>query len=202
MIVNISSLLAFTMEIEFIVCIYAAILIARIYACHRINQKREVNIIVLALYTAFVISVAFFPISFTLYVPPAFLPSNVNWQPFVQIIYKFEQLSGGILPMNQRIGNLALYLLGNFFILFPIGFIAPQVSKKLRRPILFFAVMLLVSIIIEVLQFLESSVGIVSDKGANFDDMMLKLIGAVLGYGLLIYLKKRLGVKETAKAKA
>lgn len=192
--------MAFAMEIEFIVCIYAAILIARIYACHRISPKREANIIVLTLYSAFVISAAFFPISFSMYGPVNFIAANINWQPFTQIIYKFEQLSGGILPMNQRIADLTLYLLGNLFILFPIGFLAPQISKKMRRPVLFFSLMLFISVIIEVLQFIESSFGITATKGANFDDMMLKLIGALLGCGLLLHLKKRLGVKVTAKA--
>lgn len=190
------------MEIEFIVCIYAAILIARIYACHRINPKREVNTVILVLYTAFVIAAAFFPVSFTLYVATNFVPSNINWQPFTQILYKFEQLSDGILPMNQRIGNLALYLLGNLFILFPIGFLAPQISKKMRRPVLFFSVNLVFSIVIEAVQFFESSFGIVADKGANFDDMILKVFGAALGYGLLLHLKKRLGIKETSKVKS
>lgn len=179
-------------------CLYIALTVAKIYCRGKVLLRRELNIIVLIIYSVFIAAVSFFPLYFYIVYSgsPEFHMSNVNLIPLSTFIYNIENLAGNTPKGTNALQGFITFFFGNLFLLFPMGLLLPQISKKCSHLSYFFFLMFDISLIKEIIQFFETSYGYAPGKGANTDDLILNVIGAVLGFLLLRFLKKRFNFSE------
>lgn len=103
---------------------------------------------------------------------------------------EFNYLSNNFIPLNGIIDMLrseTIYVivrnvLGNIILTMPLGFLLPFISKKMDRFKLILISGFLFSLGIESVQFLLSSFLGFTYKITDVDDMILNVIGAVIGY--------------------
>ena len=69
---------------------------------------------------------------------------------------------------------------GNLALLFPLGLFGPVVLERLRSPRRFFLTALALSMAVEVIQLLETSIG--GMRTADIDDVILNVLGACAGF--------------------
>ncbi|GAE35728.1 VanZ family protein [Halalkalibacter akibai] len=106
---------------------------------------------------------------------------NYNLIPF-RSIYRIAVFSPTINdPLRILVGNVILFM--------PLGFLLPTVWKKARRFSFILLAGFLLSLLIEVSQFLFTH------RVANVDDVILNTLGAMIGYlifSCVFWLKKRI----------
>jgi glycopeptide antibiotics resistance protein len=96
---------------------------------------------------------------------------NYNVIPF-RSIYR-------IAVFSPTIADPIRILLGNIVLFFPLGFLLPSIWPKVRRFTLVFCISFIVSLLIELSQFLFTH------RVANVDDVILNTLGGLIG--LLVF---------------
>lgn len=100
----------------------------------------------------------------------------VNMIPFKTITSFFEKMSNNAINTNIVVINL----LSNMLMFIPMGMALPVLQEKkfdkLWKIIVFVAILVLIIEIIQFITFLGS---------ADIDDLILNVIGAILGYGMI-----------------
>lgn len=92
----------------------------------------------------------------------------------------------------ERLKLFSAFLFGNLLLFMPLGFLLPQISKKFNNYRLTAIVIFLIAFIKETLQFIESSYGAVLNRNANTDDLILNVIGGIIGTYIVKQLKNKL----------
>lgn len=92
---------------------------------------------------------------------------------------------------------MAVNILGNLAVFAPLGFLLPSLRGQARRTSLTHAALAGggVSLAIELLQYLEGR------RVADVDDVILNLVGAVLGYGLFRAAVRIAGLRSVGRAR-
>lgn len=154
------------------------------------NWWKELIRFLFTVYICMVVSVTLFPL-------PIGFPSNVehiNWSvniiPFASIIKDIGRIGsaygGDVLFM---IGLIVRNVGGNILLLMPLGFLAPIIWDKYKKVCNTILLGLVVSVSIELLQFIES---LVSGWGriTDIDDVICNVLGSIFGYCIYkIFLK-------------
>ncbi|WP_096274425.1 VanZ family protein [Paucisalibacillus globulus] len=167
-----------------------------------INWTREIIYFLFVLYMSMVISVTLFPLPLGQFYTVESIFRNVNVIPFKSIVMDISQIGiaygGDTLFM---IGLIARNVLGNILLLLPFGFLAPILWGKLRSLRYTLLAGFIISLGIESLQLLESSLGTVG-RITDIDDLICNVIGTALGFYLykgFIYLICKLNIKILQK---
>ncbi|SFB04815.1 MULTISPECIES: VanZ family protein [unclassified Bacillus (in: firmicutes)] len=156
---------------------------------------KEVIHFLFVLYICLLISVTLFPfpIGFQSNIENVFRSLNVI--PLKTIINDISQIGiaydGDVLFM---LGLIARNVGGNILLLMPLGFLAPILWNKFKYYKNTVLLGFIVSISIEVLQFLESLIAGERGRVTDIDDVICNVLGALLGY--LIYISARPIVKR------
>jgi len=107
---------------------------------------------------------------------------GINYIPFRSIAYDVGHIGTGSFSVGFQIKLLIMNVLGNFILLIPIGFLTPILWKKVNSLKNIVLVGFVVSLSIELLQLLENFLNIGHFRVIDVDDLILNLLGAVLGY--------------------
>ncbi len=100
-------------------------------------------------------------------------------------IIPFKTIIGYITSFSTNGGTAVKNILGNFLLFLPMGIYLPYLFKKVSNYKRFLVVMFIILFAIEVLQF-------VLKRGAfDIDDLILNLLGAVIGFGLWKVINKK-----------
>ncbi|PEC22312.1 hypothetical protein COM96_09520 [Bacillus cereus] len=156
----------------------------------QMNWWKELIRFLFTVYICMVVSVTLFPL-------PIGFPSNVehiNWSvniiPFASILKDIGRIGGAydgdVLFM---IGLLVRNVGGNILLLMPLGFLAPIIWDKYKKVCNTILLGLVISVSIELLQFIES---LVSGWGriTDIDDVICNVLGSIFGYCIYkIFLK-------------
>lgn len=179
----------------FIILGVSCYLVIRIILINMKNKKqmnwwKELIRFLFTVYICMVVSVTLFPL-------PIGFPSNVehiNWSvniiPFASILKDIGRIGGAydgdVLFM---VGLLVRNVGGNILLLMPLGFLAPIIWDKYKKVCNTILLGLVISVSIELLQFIES---LVSGWGriTDIDDVICNVLGSIFGYCIYkIFLK-------------
>ncbi|MCR4648737.1 MAG: VanZ family protein [Lachnospiraceae bacterium] len=96
-----------------------------------------------------------------------------------------------ILDENRNNNTVPIVnLTGNLILLFPLGFIFPELFSKLKN---FFLYILACTGLLAVIEFVQ----LLTRRGSfDIDDFILNILGAVIGFVLFFFIKKALAVNE------
>lgn len=145
----------------------------------RFLVHREIFINILAVYFVSLIGITLFPISINWDgVTPKFYPM-VNLIPLVDIINYFPQTH---FSLAFKIKFLSKNLVGNLFLLVPIGILMPILWTRMRN---FWKTVIIgasISLIIELLQYVLAYLGFGWGRATDIDDLILNTLGVMIGY--------------------
>lgn len=100
----------------------------------------------------------------------------VNYIPFATIISFFERAEEGAISMNIVVRNMA----ANLLMFIPMGMALPVLfEKKINKLWKLILFMIVLVSVIEVLQFITFY------GSADIDDLILNVVSAVIGYGIV-----------------
>lgn len=102
-----------------------------------------------------------------------YVTASINLIPFATVLGLIREFPGQVI--RQLAGNTAMFV--------PLGFLLPAVFARLRKPLTLICAALAVSIGIEVVQLALRLMSL-SQRSFDIDDVMLNVIGALIGYGL------------------
>ena len=137
-----------------------------------VQPKREVILNIFFLYLLIVLYLTLNPFHFT---PPS-MKDNINLVPYVQILYQYTYKP----PIFW-----ILYTIGNVLLFIPFGFLFPSIYLKKFKMLVTITLAALCSLLIEITQYFFTV-----DRAADIDDLILNIIGAIVGYFLFLFFKK------------
>lgn len=137
-----------------------------------VEAKRELIINIFFMYLLTVLYVTLNPFHFT---PPS-INGNINLVPYVQLHYQYTYKP----PIFW-----ILYTLGNIMMFMPFGYLFPRIYQKRFRMLVTISIATLCSLLIEITQYFFTI-----DRAADIDDLLLNIIGAIVGYILFLFIRK------------
>lgn len=149
----------------------------------RIFWVREGAIFLLSVYLLLLIGVTLFPVF--IQVGEAFRESSIgiNLIPFKDIIHKIGNLGAGGFSVAFDIKMLLMNVGGNILLLLPLGILAPVLWKRFRSLKSCFILGVITSLSIEFLQLIEGLLKL-GFRAVDIDDLILNVLGIVIGYSL------------------
>lgn len=141
---------------------------------HKADKLRITAAFLLAVYTVFAVGMFFFPILYDTSMFKAAAPS-VNLIPLHSILEYFQHFSTET-AVKQVVGNVMVFL--------PIGFLIPILFAKFRHFAKLVLLSFLLSVSIEMIQYLISAATHTPNRAADIDDVILNLMGGMLGFCL------------------
>lgn len=200
---RISPLLFFFIGLSAAVCANIALYVVKASFSIRVSAPREALKWAFCVYLLLFAAFSFFPVQYEVVASgPVFSPAHVNLVPFLSIGRAFSVLTVPQFSPGFKLESIARGVLSDFFAFFPLGFLLPLVHKSFRRPATCVAFSLLLSLFVELVQFLESSFGLTADHATDIDNVLLGVAGAAAGYLALRALLVRLGLLAAEKADA
>ena len=171
--------------------------IKHIYYYHikqKISLKKEIITFGFIFYFGVVIALTILPLDF---MSSGRMP-EVNMVPF-------KTISEYLTVFKYREGSVSLQLFilnvfGNIILFIPLGFgLAYFLRKKniSHRFVVSISIIILFSLLIELLQFVEVLTGVVYMRSVDIDDVILNTIGGIIGYVICNCIIKK---KETSKS--
>lgn len=149
---------------------------------------------VFATYAVFAIDFALLPVDFGPGMREMYRVDWLYWQHSVNLI----PLRTVIAQLSADAASTAIsQILGNLALMFPFGVLAPAVFPQLRRLRSFLVSALCVAVGIELLQLLEK-VALIGRRSIDVDDVMLNVMGALLGVFVWNLAQSVLGDRERA----
>jgi glycopeptide antibiotics resistance protein len=168
-----------------------SILVCRKYRNNiQVHWQKEIIKFLFVVYISLVISVTLFPLPVGFHYEYDNLFRSINIIPLVTIINNFSQVGtaydGDVFFM---ISLIVRNVGGNILLLMPLGFLVPVIWNKAKD---FKEVTLIgfaVSIVIELLQLLESFGG-EWDRVTDIDDVICNVVGTIIGYLIYVLITK------------
>ncbi len=133
----------------------------------------------------------------TLMPSPDYKTYAVYLVPFSTILSYIRHATEGTLPLRTILYNMA----GNVLLLLPTGLLLPVIWPAFRKFCKCLLVCVLISVGIEVIQFLLTVTGLIS-RTTDIDDVILNTLGAAVGYGVYVVASiaySRLAAKRSVK---
>jgi len=100
-------------------------------------------------------------------------------------------VSLNLVPMRSLLGiasigaaQMSRQIVGNVVLFVPLGLLAPALSPRLRSARGVALLGLSVSLAVETAQFIQATVGFARLRAVDVDDVLLNVLGALVGYGL------------------
>ncbi|QAA32462.1 VanZ family protein [Clostridium manihotivorum] len=160
--------------------------ILRYKKCKKRNRKffniREFLIILLSIYIITVISVTLLPFrSWGAHSPEANL---------IPVFNTLKDMSN--IPQNMKVFMIKFWLVNilvNLLLLTPLAIIVPLVFKRFRSSKATVLLGFIVTLSIEVLQYLSAFIG--SARSFDIDDIILNTLGAAIGFYFYRFITKR-----------
>lgn len=151
----------------------------------RIDWKREAVLLLMYINLAVIIRFVFFPrglvdghIQPLVFDTAAMLPLRVNFVPLVHLLEY-----GSVRDMIWNVvGNAAMFV--------PNGIVLPIIYKRLKSFGRVIAASAFISLCIEILQLPFAS------RASDIDDILLNTLGAAVGYGIYVLVKRIRGLIE------
>jgi glycopeptide antibiotics resistance protein len=141
-----------------------------------LSLKRESVLFLFYVYIICVLLITMFPIPISQYKHLRLIP--VNFIPFVNTTQEFvKNLSSG---KNNMIEFALQNIIGNVILFIPLGILLPLISNKVHSLKKMIVIAFLFSLFIEFIQFISFQFGIY--RTADIDDIILNILGAVLGF--------------------
>lgn len=189
---RISPQLFFFIGLGLIVCLNAALYIAKSSGGIKISMKHEINKWIFSVYLLIIAALTLFPVQYTVTTyDPVFTPSRVNLVPFSAISKTFGVLDVAEFSFFFKVKAIAQNIGGGLILLMPFGFLLPQLRKKFHSPAICFALALAVSCAIETIRYVENSFGLAFNRTADIDDVILNAAGALIGFYCWRALRKK-----------
>ncbi|MBR1599414.1 MAG: VanZ family protein [Lachnospiraceae bacterium] len=93
----------------------------------------------------------------------------------------------------KEMGILLKNVIGNVILFVPFAFVLYLISGRILRRVQMFCVSIFLSVFIEFLQYIENITGLANftSRATDIDDIILNVVGAMLGYGLCVIYKKQ-----------
>jgi glycopeptide antibiotics resistance protein len=113
--------------------------------------------------------------------------SSVNLVPLINTLNQISAVDNGPF-VSFMLRFWAVNILGNLILLFPLGFLAPLVSKKYQKFKNVLLLTFLITLSIELFQILSPLIGI-GHRSFDIDDIILNTAGGILGF--TAYMKVR-----------
>lgn len=177
----------------FILGAIVIILISVIYYFVNLNKNNHLNLKQLLLKTLFaiyiigVISITILPI----YIPDIFAPESrvllFNIIPFHSISELILSAGEGGVYISIAFSNI----LGNLLIFVPLGFALPIIFKKINNLPKTLLIAFSISLLIEAIQFILTYLQLSSMRASDIDDVILNVLGALIGYVLFLIVCRR-----------
>jgi glycopeptide antibiotics resistance protein len=179
---QISPLLFFLIGLSPVVCASTAIYFFKKSRGIKISASREVLKWILTVYILFIGALALFPVHYVANSTPLYSPKQIYIMPFkiISLIFKFAANSQ--FPISVRLKTVIENLGGGLLLLFPLGFLLPFYGRFFRKfvPCLLFG--FVVSLFIEVAQFVETAYSLSYNRATGTDFVILNIIGLCFGY--------------------
>ena len=147
------------------------------------SLRHELRKLIFSAYLLFAASITLFPVQYTVGTSyPVFNPSQINLVPFKTICQTI-----GILGVSQfsplfKLGTLVKTIGGNLLLLLPLGFMLPHLYKMFRTLAPCLLAASIVSCVIEIIQFVETSYDFAFNRAMDIDDVLLNVMGALIGF--------------------
>jgi glycopeptide antibiotics resistance protein len=153
-----------------LIVVWGGFRISRIIFFGKTLISREVIVNLLFLYLCYVIYVTSFPMTYIFYS----FNRTVNLIPLVKSISMIQNA----ITLGVMVRDVVINLLGNLLLLVPLGFFLPVLSEKSRSAFKIIGLGFVVSLSIEMSQF------ILAVRIFDVDDILLNTLGALLGYSI------------------
>ncbi|WP_200272697.1 VanZ family protein [Clostridium yunnanense] len=176
-----------------IIPIYLFVLCIRIFLSKRsgkeISFKKELLRFIFTFYALAVVGVTLLPITIYVYGSPPTYDNyiSVNYVPFTDIAREISQMGQHNFSVAFQIKLMIRNVGGNFILLMPMGMLLPLLTSKVDSIKKSFILGLMVSLCIEILQFLENYSGLTFGRIVDIDDLILNSLGAAVGYCIYIF---------------
>lgn len=159
--------------------------IIRYKKAKKINAKflnrKEVLLIILSIYVMGLIAVALLPFS-----------SHGSIKPTANLVPVFNTVKDiSTIPANMKSFMIKFWIInifGNLFLLAPLAAIVPIIFKKFRNIKATVILCFLISVSIELLQYLSMFCG--NFRSVDIDDIILNTLGSIIGFGIYKLLKE------------
>lgn len=172
------------------ICLYAALLAAKTSAGMKISVRREVIKLIFIVYMLCVLSVTLFPVKYDVsLLGPVWSTARINIVPFLTIVQTFEVFGIERFSVFFKLKTVLLDIGGKLLLLFPLGFILPQMNKRFHKTAPCFFIILMVSCGIELIQFIEASFGLLTGHSPNIDDVLLNVSGGLCGFNFWLSMR-------------
>lgn len=159
-----------------IIPIYISMLIVGLKA--KISLSKHILFFIISCYITLVIAVTLFPLPISKEFIELMRVQTISANNFIPFNSINDLLS------NSSVSIILRNILGNIVLLLPFGFFLPCLSKKLNYIRRVFIGSLIFSMIIESSQFIISLILGYSYKVTDIDDLILNVIGGILGYAI------------------
>lgn len=143
---------------------------------NKISLKKHILVFILCLYIGGVIAVTLFPLPFQNEV----IEEGREMQYFHNNFIPFFSLVDIIKSRNLH--TIIRNILGNIILTIPLGILIPMIIRKMDSVKRIFILSLSFSIVIELTQFIISSILGYTYKITDVDDIFLNIIGVLIGY--------------------
>ncbi|CDZ24488.1 hypothetical protein CCDG5_1374 [[Clostridium] cellulosi] len=174
--------LFFLMGLSPVICIFLAIWIIKSSSGISILPKAELIKFAFIAYIMVICSLSFFPVAYdTSLDAPQYTPQNFNLVPFHTIVGVCSVFFAKEFSFYYKVSIFGYNIASNLFLFIPLGFLLPSVNKKFIKKSLTAIFSILFSCIIEAIQYAETSFGLAPGVGADIDDVILNLLGTLLG---------------------
>lgn len=163
------------------VCAYAAQLVVKSSAGKCIYPLREIKKWLFIVYISIVAALSFCPVSYDMSLEPVYTAQSVNLIPFKNFLLLIGVMCENGLSFARRLHIAGQNFLSGFFLFIPYGFMIPCLNKKFNKFSGIFLFSVLLSLLIETVQYAEKSFGFSGSVSVSVDDMLSEIIGALLG---------------------
>lgn len=175
----------FFMGLSPIICVLAVIWIIKSSSGISILPKAELIKLAFMTYILVICSLSFFPVTYdTSLDAPQYTPQSINLIPFHTIVGVGSVFFAKELSFYYKISIFGYNVASNLFLFIPIGFLLPSFNKIFTKKSFTVIFSIVFSCIIEIVQYTEASFGLSSDIGADIDDVILNLLGTLIGLAL------------------
>lgn len=140
--------------------------------------KREIIINLFAIYILCLAGVTLFPIDIEAGQLAMYETPNVNFIPFRSVFGEIKDINLHHFMIKIVLENI----FGNLALLMPLGIFLLILWKKSRNFKLYILIGFLTSLIIEIIQFIESYFRITLGRASDIDDIILNTLGIIVVY--------------------
>jgi glycopeptide antibiotics resistance protein len=186
---TVSPIRFFSMGLSVFIFLYAALLVVKGSAGVKTDLRRLIIKLIFVCSILCAFSVSLFPVYYdTSRYGLKWIPSQFNFIPLLTIVQTFQVFGIQSFSISFKLGRVMNNIGISFILLFPFGFVLPQVNKLFHKVSNCALAALAVSSVIELIKYIEQSLDLLEGRAANIDNILLNVLGAIFGFLLWRFL--------------